>query len=98
MTGATGDATQPDPASLAAVCPRCGEELWRERAGQWSLVAAIVKLGADGQLIARCSRDRCKGEASIPWLAIQAPPTPTPIPTDTRRPRLGVRRRLVVSP
>ncbi len=72
----TASATRPDPATLGARCPACGEELWRERAGQWTLRAAMVKLDGD-RLVARCPRDRCRGDVALPWLALQAPPPPT---------------------
>ena len=81
-------ATAPDPGSLRARCPACGEELWRERAGQWSLRAAIVKVGANGALVARCPVGRCDGEVPLPWLALRTPPAPAPAP----RRRIAMRR------
>lgn len=78
-------------AGLHADCPKCGEKLWRERRGEYTLRAAILKVGKDGQMVARCSRDRCDGEVAVPWLKIEAPPA-----TEPARPRLGIRRRLAV--
>ena len=86
----SGSATTPDPAALRARCPLCGEELWRERAGQWTLRTAILKL--DGaRLVARCPKDRCRGEVEVPWLELREPPPPTP-----PRRRLMVRRQVVI--
>ena len=92
----TGSASTPDPATLAARCPACGEELWRERAGQWTLRAAILKLDGDGHLVAKCPQARCRGEVQVPWLALQVPPQLQPPTAPAGRRRIAIRRQVLV--
>lgn len=64
--------TTAEAARCSAVCPACQARLWKERAGEWTLKAAILKL-TDAGIVARCPESGCRGEVPIPWLHVEAP-------------------------
>lgn len=56
---------------VTAECP-CGHELWKRRAGEWTLANRVLKLREDGQLWAKCPK--CRRDVVVPWLRIEPPP------------------------
>lgn len=66
---------KPTGEGLSVKCPRCGKELWKKRAGQWTLDNRIVKLSATGAFQAKCPD--CREDVPVPFLMID-PTAPRP--------------------
>lgn len=60
-----------DLGSLRCVCPRCGEQLWAERAGEWTLRAAMLKVDPDGRVKARCPASGCSKIVDVTFLSLK---------------------------
>jgi predicted RNA-binding Zn-ribbon protein involved in translation (DUF1610 family) len=58
------------PDELRADCPGCGEKLWRQRKGDWTLANRIIKL-AKGCVVAKCPK--CGDEVDVPFLQVASP-------------------------
>lgn len=75
--------------SQRLACPRCGEQLYAWRGGEWTLRTTMIKLAEDGGVTVRCPAGGCTEDVAVPFLRADPPgPAPTAAP---RRARLVVR-------
>jgi endogenous inhibitor of DNA gyrase (YacG/DUF329 family) len=77
-----------EPERCKADCPSCGEALWRQRQGEWTLANRIVRLTPDGDLAAKCPR--CAEDVLLNFIVMAEPKRP--------RRRLVVRTALDTGP
>jgi hypothetical protein len=65
--------SQPRPATHPVTCPTCGADLFRDSEGETTIRARVLVLRA-GDVVAKCPKGKCRGEAVVPFLQVQDTP------------------------
>lgn len=78
----------PDLAALSATCTRCGDRLWKQRRGDWTLAQRILKV-VGGGIVAICPE--CGSDVPVPWLRVAGDAAPVGVPASNRARRYVVR-------
>lgn len=75
------------PEAIDVTCPSCGERLFRQRRGEWTLATPMLKVDPGGSVRARCPGARCDADVPVPFLSAAVD-----IPAHAPQPRIAIRR------